>query len=105
MNEFAGKWAFLHRWRRTFVLLLIAYVPAIALFDHFFQPHFHSVAPTVVLALAWLFLVHLASVRLGTFRCPRCNKPFASPEDSVTNTWTLARKCKHCGLPKYSGAI
>src|SRR5882757_8289404 len=82
-----------------------AYLPALALSDHFFRPRFHNVAPTVLLALLWLVLVHLASVRLGTFRCPRCNNLFASPEDSVTNTWTLARECKHCGLPKYGFSV
>ena len=103
MAEFADNWAFLHRWRRTFVSLLIFYVPVIGVSDQFLQPRFHSVAPTVVLALTWLLMIHLTSQRLAKFRCPRCGDFFARPEDSITNTWTLARKCKHCGLPKYSG--
>ena len=87
---------------KTFVFLGITYVPAVALSVHFLQHSFHSDVPIIVIALAWLLLIQVTSTHLAEFKCPRCNKLFASPEDSLTNTWTLARKCKHCGLPKYA---
>ena len=50
-------------------------------------------------AIAWLAPVQMigfliTAVRLSTFRCPRCHHWWrANP---------LTRKCRHCGLPKWS---
>ncbi len=79
MAEFADDWGFLHRWRRTFVLLMILYVPVIGVADRSLQPRFNSVVPTVVLALTWLLMIHLTSQRLAKFRCPRCGDFLRAP--------------------------
>src|SRR5277367_2667681 len=61
---------------------------------------FHSSIFFSVAAVTWLLFVAYASGEMAYWRCPRCGKPFAS-------TWwyrlgPFARRCVHCGLPKYS---
>ena len=51
------------------------------------------------LGLLWMASFMLTGGRLTWFRCPRCREPFFC-------TWwysnQFARKCVHCGLPKWS---
>jgi hypothetical protein len=56
------------------------------------------------LALGYLFLLAVVSIRFTSWPCPRCGKPF------VYRMWRLSspmdllpgRPCKHCGLPEGS---
>jgi len=61
---------------------------------------FHPLVPGEVAAVSWMVLFFIAGARYQTFRCPRCGEKFSA-------TWWyqlsfLARKCVHCGLPKFS---
>lgn len=53
-----------------------------------------------VLGFAWLFGIFISGVSVLRFRCPRCNEPFGATR--WYNKSVFARKCVHCGLPKYS---
>jgi hypothetical protein len=78
----------------VFVLFIGIGLPIAALIginaeDYFFFP----------LAAAWMLASVITSLRVSWFGCPRCGQWFFS-------TWwyhnPLARKCAHCGLPKWA---
>jgi hypothetical protein len=53
-----------------------------------------------VILSAWFVFFIVSSIRYQLFRCPRCGEWFSG-------TWWynlsyFARKCVHCGLPKFS---
>src|SRR5262245_16597600 len=53
------------------------------------------------IAGSWMLAFLIASLRVGLFPCPRCCKWFFA-------TWwyrnPFARKCVHCGLPKWASS-
>src|SRR5437867_2231180 len=52
-----------------------------------------------ILGPAWMICFLVGALRLQLFRCPRCHRPFFNAY------WygnPLARRCVHCGLPKWS---
>jgi hypothetical protein len=59
--------------------------------DYFFYP----------VAFSWMALAVIAGWRKATFRCPHCHRWFFA-------TWwyqlPFARKCVHCGLPKWANS-
>jgi hypothetical protein len=59
--------------------------------DYFFFP----------IAGSWVLAFLIVGWRLNWFRCPRCRNRFFS-------TWwyhnPFARKCVHCGLPKWANS-
>lgn len=55
--------------------------------------------PGVLLFMAWIVLAGAAGARLMAFPCPACGQGF------FWRGWYYdrhARKCLHCGLPKYA---
>ena len=60
---------------------------------------FHTLAPAFAVAFVWMFLFLLTAIRVNIWPCPGCGEWFSA-------TWWynlgfLARRCVHCGLPKY----
>lgn len=54
--------------------------------------------PGMVIGVFWLLAFAIAGIRLQSLACPRCQNPFFS---SPWYYWPFARKCVHCGLPKW----
>lgn len=52
----------------------------------------------MVIGASWLLCFAIAGIRLQLFACPRCCNPFFSGHFYY---WPFARKCLHCGLPKW----
>ncbi len=50
-------------------------------------------------AIAWFVATAAAFVWWGLWPCPRCGRPFSLLRGIVH---PLARRCSHCGLPKWS---
>lgn len=48
--------------------------------------------------VAWFVLSFVGAVRLWLWRCPRCRRQYFF--NGITNLF--ARRCMHCGLPKWS---
>ena len=59
-----------------------------------------GVARTIV-ALSWMVALGIAGNRAARFRCPRCGRPFFS---ATLYHNSFARRCVHCGLPKWASA-
>lgn len=52
----------------------------------------------MIIGAFWLPGFAIAGIRSQLFACPRCHDPFFS---SHFPYWPFARKCMHCGLPKW----
>ncbi len=58
-------------------------------------------------ALVWMVAFAVIGYQRGNFRCPRCGELFFQKFDdrSWRMSWQhnpLARRCLHCGLPKWA---
>ena len=56
--------------------------------------------PTYGIAIGWMVAFLVTGVRLNRWRCPRCGKLFCATK--WYNKSFFARKCAHCGLPKFA---
>jgi hypothetical protein len=101
MAGFEQKWKEYKRLRNTFLLIVLGGAPIFALGAVLSEKLFHTTAPASVIAVVWFAAFFFNGVRLQLWRCPRCGEWFSG-------TWWynksfLARRCVHCGLPKYQG--
>ena len=99
MAGYEQNWNEYRRLRNTFFLVFLGGVPVFLLVSFVSEKLLHTTAPASVLAVVWFVLFIIYGIRLQLWRCPRCGKWFAS-------TWWcnksfLARRCVHCGLPKF----
>src|SRR5579859_3043756 len=83
---------------RLLIGLLLGYVPGVLAIGVTLDNLAGSKIPVFVVAVGWMFALAFAGVALKTFPCPRCGKHFFRSLDYHN---TFARKCVHCGLPKW----
>ena len=88
-----------YRKRRNVVLFaFVGYVPVVFVVALLSMRLFSTFTPAFILAFAWMVFFAIAGNVFVRFPCPRCGKPF------FAKWWyynTFARRCVHCGLPKY----
>lgn len=82
------------------VLFPIASIIGIVVFsDSIFRAYGNSPIFSALIAVIWMIVTLALGYGVSNFRCPRCGQPFF-------RTWWyhngFARKCVHCGLPKWS---
>jgi hypothetical protein len=105
-GEYSYEWAELRKLQRRLLIVAIAGVTIVAL-----VPVTWFVHGTVATALGWtlyvawvafLFGFFITMAEYGNWSCPRCGKPFHY-EARRFNRWAdpFARRCPHCGLPKW----
>jgi predicted RNA-binding Zn-ribbon protein involved in translation (DUF1610 family) len=83
--------------------ILLTYLPVAGAGAILLKKATGSETPGAVLAVSWM-LAYLAAVwRLSSFRCPSCGEQF-----HYRKRWfafgaynPFARRCVHCGLPKW----
>jgi hypothetical protein len=89
-----------YRKRRNILLLtFVAYVPLMSVVALLSVRIFHTFTPVFVVGIAWMVFFVIAGNALTRFPCPRCGKWF------FAKWWyynSFARRCVHCGLPKYA---
>jgi hypothetical protein len=81
------------------LVAFVAYVPVVFGVGLLSAHLFSTFTPAFVLALAWMAFLIIASNLSLRFPCPRCGKCF------FAKWWYrkgFARRCAHCGLPKYA---
>jgi hypothetical protein len=61
---------------------------------------FYPNAPNNYLIGIWIIVFVYTRLVVILFGCPRCGKHFFLPKRSNPNPF--ARKCEHCGLPKWA---
>jgi hypothetical protein len=93
------QWNEYKRRRNLFLLALLGYMPVVATLGSLIARVFHTETLFPIVAFGWMGFLAISALRLNCWPCPRCGKWFAA-------TWwyrnPFARRCVHCGLPKYS---
>lgn len=88
-------------WIRNLVLFVfLGYLPFGYVVMTLLPEHLWIVNPIFLFAGIWMVLYLVVAGRLSAWHCPTCGKRFSG-------TWLydkgfLARKCAHCGLPKFA---
>jgi len=93
-------WESYKKHRNIFLIALFSYLPVIYLAKYLNVRVFRTNWLVITLSLAWMIGVLATWIRLSQWRCPRCGKWFTAKW--WYNKGFLARKCVHCGLPKYA---
>ena len=93
------SWSVYRKRRNIWLFAFVGYVPVVFSVGVLSTRLFSTFTPAFVLAFVWMaFLVIAGNLSLG-FPCPRCGKSF------FAKWWYhngFARRCVHCGLPKYA---
>jgi hypothetical protein len=98
-QENHSPWQDYRRRRRIFFVIWVTYVPGVFILSYPLSKMFDSGMPVYAIAGAWMLAFVISSIYLSSFPCPRCHRSFFY-------TWwfhnPFARRCVHCGLPKWS---
>ena len=98
-SDFAVAWNDYRRRRRWFFGVWLGGFLVVALLASLLSKLSLDDLAFYVIGPAWMIGFVIMAIRMSLFRCPRCHHRFFS-------TWwhnnPLARKCLHCGLPKWS---
>jgi len=98
-DNYQENWQRYKRVRNLFWVLFLGLFPALLMIVVALGTSFES--PALVIAAAWFVLFLFVGNRVSRWRCPRCSKIFAGAW--WYNKGFAARRCEHCGLPKYGG--
>jgi len=103
--DYSAAWRDLRRRRRFVWIACLGYVPGVAILIFIVGAPLSYLTGIKLdyfvfgIAGTWMVAVMSTSVWAGTFRCPRCHRWF------FAKWWysnSFARKCVHCGLPKWA---
>jgi hypothetical protein len=93
-------WRVLRRRSRQLWWVLSASLPGIFFFAWLLDGVFRPSLLLSLLTLAFVVAIGVAGLRVASFACPRCGKPFFE-------NWyffqLLRRECAYCGLPRQKG--
>ena len=92
-------WAELRKRERICWVLLLAYVPVVAIIGFSLGRLVDSSVPFLLVAGAWACALLVAGNGVLSWPCPRCGQPFFSTRWYYN---TFARRCVHCKLPKWA---
>lgn len=98
-NPVPEAWNEYRKRRNTVLMVVVGYMPVMFGIGLLSQQLFSTFAPAFAAAFAGMAFLVIAFNMLLRFPCPRCGKWFFA-------TWwyhnNFARRCVHCGLPKYA---
>ena len=95
----ATTWAEYKASRRLSWMLFFGGPPVVLLLGGIPAELLEIMALFWVVAIPWMIAWYFVSMRAVWLLCPRCGKRFFT-KGWFTNTW--AKRCMHCGLPKWS---
>jgi hypothetical protein len=107
-GPYAAAWSRYRRWSRAYWIVFASFLPAVALLSRASgwlqrgQP-----GPVFAVAIVWMIAWALIGRVTSTFHCPRCGELFFHVFDARPwrQSWRhnpFARRCLHCGLPKWA---
>lgn len=96
-----SSWQYYRHWRRVYWLVLLTFFPGVGGIVIIGEFIFRSSLLAFLAFSVWAVAFLESGVRLLGFRCPQCGNPFFSRAFSYN---TFAKKCVHCGLPKWTEA-
>ncbi|MFA6563372.1 MAG: hypothetical protein WCV00_15800 [Verrucomicrobiia bacterium] len=94
-----SSWQNYRRRRLWFFVILLTYVPGTSVIGYLLSRLFGSDIPVYVVAGVWMVAFVAAANYMDLFPCPKCQRPF------FRSFWfhnPLARRCVHCGHPKWT---
>ncbi len=99
MVDYSKEWKAYQLRRNLAIIGFLGYLPVFMLFGLIFRHISWGMYAVGVFALAWFLGTFIVAISVQVFRCPRCGESFSA-------TWwynlsLFARKCVHCGLPKF----
>ena len=97
--SYEAQWNEYRKRRLVFVLLAATYIPAQFVISLPLSRALGSDSVIPIVAVLWIAAFGVAGMRLSRWPCPRCGKPFHLTQRRYKS---FARKCVHCGLPKWS---
>jgi|SRR3989442_11728337 len=99
VQNYESDWREYRRLVRRCLLIWLGYLPVCGLAAYVGAKLLDSFKPVFVVWLFWVGLLLYYGNAVQGWRCPRCGEWFF--RTSWIN-WPLARRCLHCGLPKYA---
>ena len=106
-GSYAAAWRRYRWWSRAFWLLFLLYIPALAIVGRELGWTRGNGTPILFAAIAWMIAVAVIGAQKFNLRCPRCGELFFYKFDD--RPWRMswrhnpfARRCMHCGLPKWA---
>jgi hypothetical protein len=94
-----NPWDEYRRRRNLAWFAFLGYVPVCFTVGMLSMRVFSTFTPAFVVAIAWMVFFVIAGNLALRFPCPRCGKWFFAKWWYHNN---FARRCVHCGLPKYA---
>jgi hypothetical protein len=99
-TDYQSAWDDYRRRRRWFLAALLGGFFFVAILAQLIHKVYPAAASWVmpILGPAWFIAFLVVSIRLSSFRCPRCGRPFFH-RWYISNP--LVGECMHCRLPKW----
>jgi hypothetical protein len=104
--DYSAQWAQYKRLRNQAIIAVLSIFPLpliSRLTNALISNHSVAYALNLILGVTWMIAVYVTGARANFFPCPRCGKLFAS-KWWYRGSMLLARRCAHCGLPKYASS-
>jgi hypothetical protein len=104
----SGAWRGYRRWSWAFWIVFVSYLPALAFVSRALGWTRGTGNQIVLAAFVWMIAFTVIGYQKGNFGCPRCGELFFRRFDDRPwrRVWQhnpFARRCMHCGLPKWAG--
>jgi hypothetical protein len=106
-GAYAAAWRRYRAWSRAFWIVFVSYLPAMALVHRALGGTRDTGGVIFSFATAWLLAFAIIGYRKSNFACPRCGELYFHKFDDrpwrrVWRNNPFARRCLHCGLPKWA---
>lgn len=102
MDDYTENWQRYRRARTILLLVWIGYLPGVPAIAWVISKVLRREANDlwIPVALVWMAAFAITGFRVQCWKCPRCGNWFSAKW--YYNKSFLARKCVHCGLPKFA---
>jgi hypothetical protein len=106
-GPYSAAWRRYRLWSWAFWIVFVSYLPAMASLNRVLRPMRDSGNVIFFAALLWMVAFAVIGYQKSNFECPRCGELFFRKFDDRRwrRDWLhnpFARRCMHCGLPKWA---
>jgi len=106
-GPYSAAWRRYRRWAWSFWIIFVTYLPGMALVNRAVGHMRESSAVIFFAAFTWMIAFAVIGYLKSNFSCPRCSELFFHEFDDRAwrRVWRdnpFARRCPHCGLPKWA---
>jgi len=103
----SAAWRRYRRWSRAFWIVFVLYLPTLDVVSRALGWTRGDGTAIFFAAFVWMIALAVIGYQKSNFRCPRCSELFFHKFDDRPwrRVWQhnpFARRCMHCGLPKWA---